>query len=134
MPDKEFLAELTADVVASYVKNNQVSVAQLPDLIKQVHQTFASLGQSQGDVEKQNLSPMVSIEDSVSDEHLVCLEDGLEFRSLKRHLKASHGMTPEQYREKWDLPANYPMVAQNYSLKRSKLAKQSGLGRVESTD
>lgn len=134
MPDKEFLAELTADVVASYVKNNQVPVAQLPDLIKQVHQTFASLQHSQAGVEQLNLSPMVAIEDSVSDEHLVCLEDGLEFRSLKRHLKASHGMTPEQYREKWNLPANYPMVAQNYSLKRSKLAKQSGLGRVESAD
>lgn len=131
MAKQKNLQKLTAQIIAAYVQNHQVSPAQLPELIKQVHQTFAGLQDQETVTSNANHPPAVSIQDSVSDNYMTCLEDGLKFRSLKRHLKASHGLTPEQYREKWQLPASYPMVAPNYSLTRSRLARKSGLGRPE---
>ncbi len=131
MAKRQNIEKLTANVVASYVQNHQVAVDRLPDLIKQVHQTFLSLNQIQLSNESLDQVPAVSIEESMSDSHMICLEDGMQFRSLKRHLKASHNLSPEQYREKWNLAADYPMVAPNYSLTRSRLAKNSGLGRTD---
>ena len=96
-----------------------------------MHQTFSNLHSHNNVPDDFDRSPAVSIEDSVSDDFMTCLEDGLQFRSLKRHLKASHNLTPEQYREKWQLSADYPMVAPNYSLTRSRLARKSGLGRAD---
>ncbi len=131
MAKRQNIEKLTANVVASYVQNHQVAVDRLPDLIKQVHQAFTSLNDAQLSNENLDQLPAVSIEESMSDSHMVCLEDGMQFSSLKRHLKASHNLSPEQYREKWNLPADYPMVAPNYSLTRSRLAKNSGLGRTD---
>ena len=130
MENQDLLAEITADVVASYVRKNKVSISELPELIVSVHSAFARLnGDNLLQVET-NQVPAVAIGNSVSENYLTCLEDGLEFKSLKRHLRSHHNMSPEQYRDKWGLPADYPMVAPNYSLKRSKLAKESGLGRA----
>ena len=130
MVKQKNLEKFTAQIVSSYVQNHQVEVTQLPDLITQVHHTLSNLQDHKKLPENVNHSPAVSIEDSESDDFMTCLEDGRQFRSLKRHLKASHNLTPEQYREKWQLPADYPMVAPNYSLKRSRLARKSGLGRA----
>jgi len=125
------IEKLTAQIVSSYVQNHQVAATQLPDLIKQVHQSLSSLRDHKNEPDDFDRTPAVSIEDSISDRFMTCLEDGLQFRSLKRHLKASHNLTPEQYRDKWQLPADYPMVAPNYSLTRSRLARKSGLGRAD---
>lgn len=120
---------LTADVVAAYVSNNPVPAAELPALISQV---FASLkGVTGGEkVEApEPLKPAVPIKKSVTPEYIVCLEDGKKFKSLKRHLNVHYGLTPDEYRAKWGLKADYPMVAPNYAAQRSSLAKASGLGR-----
>lgn len=130
MEDKNLLAELTADIVSSYVEKNKVPVGELPDLIISIHNTFANLSGQEVFNPAVTQSPAVPVNRSVSENHLVCLEDGMEFKSLKRHLKSHHNLSPEQYREKWGLPADYPMVAPSYSLKRSKLAKENGLGRA----
>ena len=131
MEDKNLLAEITADVVSSYVAKNEVALIDLPDLIMSVHKIFAQLG-SVTEVEEAvvDQTPAVPINASISENHLVCLEDGLQFKSLKRHLRSHHGLSADQYREKWGLPADYPMVAPSYSQKRSKLAKENGLGRA----
>ncbi len=132
MEDKNILAEITADVVSAYVTRNKVPASELPGLISSVHQTFARLvGQEVGNPQISQL-PAVPVGRSVTDDFLVCLEDGMEFKSLKRHLKSHHNLSPEQYREKWSLPVDYPMVAPSYSLKRSKLAREIGLGRTVS--
>ena len=132
MKDKNFYAEITANVISSYVTKNKVALVDLPDLIMNVHKTFTQLG---GAVEVGEVitdqTPAVPIDASISENHLVCLEDGLQFKSLKRHLRSHHGLTADQYREKWGLPADYPMVAPSYSQKRSKLAKENGLGRAD---
>jgi len=132
MEDKNLLAEITADVVSSYVTKNEVSLSELPDLIASVHAIFARLGSIGENAIQANAdqSPAVPISESISENHLVCLEDGLEFKSLKRHLRSHHGLSADQYREKWGLDADYPMVAPSYSKKRSKLAKENGLGRA----
>jgi len=121
--------ELTADIVSAYVSNNTVSAAEIPALINQVHGALlrVSTGQSEGPSEP--LKPAVPVKRSISAEHLVCLEDGKKFKSLKRHLRTQYNMTPEQYREKWGLPPDYPMVAPNYAAARSQLAKEMGLGQ-----
>ena len=131
MEDKNLLAEITADVVSSYVAKNEVALIDLPDLIMSVHKIFAQLG-GVTEVEETvvDQTPAVPISASISENHLVCLEDGLQFKSLKRHLRSHHGLSADQYREKWGLPADYPMVAPSYSQKRSKLAKENGLGRA----
>jgi len=134
MEDKRLLAEITADVVASYVAKNEVSLSELPELIASVHNAFASLAGDEGPQALVDQAPAVPIKQSISENHLVCLEDGLEFKSLKRHLRSHHNLSAEQYRERWGLPADYPMVAPSYSRKRSKLAKENGLGRAGPED
>jgi predicted transcriptional regulator len=121
--------ELTADVISAYVSNNPVPVTELPSLIAQVHQSLAGLSATSATKPVEKHAPAVPIKKSVTLEYIVCLEDGKKFKSLKRHLKTKFGITPEEYREKWNLPADYPMVAPAYSAQRSELAKKLGLGR-----
>ena len=121
------LLTLTTNVVAAHVSNNSVAVADLPRLIREVHDTLASVSGA-GGREPERLTPAVAIKKSVTPDFIVCLEDGKKLKMLKRHLKTAYGMTPEQYRERWGLPADYPMVAPNYAKQRSRLAKQIGLG------
>jgi len=125
----DFLA-LAGDVVAAYVSNNTVARADLPGLIESVYGTLK--GHASGIVvpEKVELVPAVSIKKSITPDFIICLEDGKKFKSLKRHLRTSYDMTPEDYRTKWSLPADYPMVAPNYAASRSELAKKMGLGQV----
>ena len=123
------LVELTVDIVSAYVSNNAVVSADLPDLIDQ---TFIALQQAaaKGSQPIQDeLNPAVSVKKSVTPDHIICLEDGKKFKSLKRHLRTSYNLTPEEYREKWGLPYDYPMVAPNYAAQRSAMAKKIGLGR-----
>lgn len=117
----------TVDIVSAYVGNNPVQASDLPDLMKTVHTTLMGLS---GAVEQDGLKePAVPIRKSITDDHLICLEDGKKFKSLKRHLRSKYDMTPEEYREKWGLPYDYPMVAPSYARKRSALAKEMGLGK-----
>lgn len=128
---KSFI-ELTASIVSAYVGNNPVPASELPALINQVHGALARVAGGGGvpaAAEQAPAKPAVSVKKSMTAEYLVCLEDGKRFKSLKRHLRTQYGMTPEQYREKWGLPADYPMVAPNYAVARSQLAKQMGLGQ-----
>jgi len=127
--NKEMLIELTADVVAAYVSNNPVPAGELPNLISDVHAALGKVGMM-GDVPTADKpKPAVNPKRSVTDDYIICLEDGKKFKSLKRHLMTHYGLTPEQYREKWGLDSNYPMVAPNYAAARSRLAKKMGLGR-----
>ena len=121
------LLKLTADIVAAHVSNNKLSAAELPHLIAQVHASLSDTGGMASAAPRP--SPAVPIKKSVMPDHIVCLEDGKKLKMLKRHLKTSYDMTPEQYRERWGLPADYPMVAPNYAKKRSQLAKKIGLGK-----
>jgi len=130
----EMLIELTADVVSAYVSNNSVPASELPALIAEVHAALGRVGtlpEPQVAVDKQK--PAVNPKRSVHDEFIICLEDGKKFKSLKRHIMTHYNLTPEQYREKWGLEANYPMVAPNYAAARSQLAKKMGLGRKRKT-
>jgi predicted transcriptional regulator len=128
---KSAFIELTADVVSAYVANNPVPANELPALIQQIHQTLASLGSNGSSTEPagEKQTPAVPIKKSVTPDYIISLEDGRRFKSLKRYLRTSHGMTPNDYRIKWNLPADYPMVAPNYAAQRSALAKTMGLGR-----
>ncbi len=126
------LAELTSEIVASYVAKNSVRPGDLPALIISIYQTLGSLGQTGSPAATVELKPAVPIKKSVTDDFIISLEDGRKFKSLKRHLTAEYGMTPSQYREKWGLPADYPMVAPAYAKQRSALAKSLGLGRKSS--
>lgn len=121
--------ELTADIVSAYVSNNTVPATDIPALINQVHSALLRVTSGQTEGTSEPLKPAISVKKSITPEHIVCLEDGKKFKSLKRHLRTQYNMTPEQYREKWDLPADYPMVAPNYAAARSQLAKQMGLGQ-----
>jgi predicted transcriptional regulator len=121
------LLSLTTNIVAAHVSNNSVTVDDLPGLIREVYTTLASVGGSE-QKEPERLTPAVSIKKSVTPDFLVCLEDGKKLKMLKRHLKTAYNMSPEDYREKWGLAADYPMVAPNYAKQRSRLAKQIGLG------
>ena len=128
--DTQNLVELTADIVAAYVSNHVVQTADLPALITEVHSALSNTSKPSGAAaaaEKQK--PAVSVRKSISGDHLVCLECGGTFKSLKRHLMTHHDLTPDAYREKWDLPADYPMVAPSYAEARSRLAKEMGLGQ-----
>ena len=122
------LVELTADVVAAYVSNNSVQTSDLPNLIAEVHSALGSTTINEESRSDTQQKPAVPIKKSVQHEYIICLEDGLKFKSLKRHLMTYHGLTPEAYRAKWNLPASYPMVAPAYAEKRSKLAKDMKLG------
>ena len=121
--------ELTADIVSAYVSNNTVAASEIPDLIDQVHRALLRVCGGATELPAEAVKPAVSVKRSVTPEYIVCLEDGKKFKSLKRHLRTQYDMTPEQYREKWNLPPEYPMVAPNYAAARSQLAKQMGLGQ-----
>ncbi|MCX8133241.1 MAG: MucR family transcriptional regulator [Roseococcus sp.] len=122
------LLGLTAEIVAAHVSNNPVSITDLPALITEVHRTLAALGTATAPPEPEKKAPAVPIKKSITPDYLICLEDGKKLKMLKRHLQTAYGLSPEQYREKWGLPADYPMVAPNYAKQRSSLAKQIGLG------
>jgi predicted transcriptional regulator len=121
------LPSLTTQIVAAYVANNSVSVNDLPALIRQVHAALANVGGTT-EVEPERPQPAVPVKKSVMPDFIICLEDGKKLKMLKRHLKTAFDMTPEEYRERWDLPPDYPMVAPNYANQRSRLAKEIGLG------
>jgi predicted transcriptional regulator len=127
--DNTAIVELAADIVSAYVSNNSVTVADLADLIASVHASLVKLGGEPEAPPAAPLVPAVPIRKSVTAEAIVCLEDGKAFKSLKRHLSSKFGLTPEQYRTKWGLPDDYPMVAPAYAERRSALAKSIGLGR-----
>jgi predicted transcriptional regulator len=120
---------LTAKIVAAYVSNNTVASADIPALINQVHTALLRVTSGEAQSPSEPLKPAVPIKRSINPDFIVCLDDGKKFKSLKRHLRTQYNMTPEQYREKWSLPADYPMVAPNYAAARSQLAKQMGLGQ-----
>jgi predicted transcriptional regulator len=123
------LLRLVSDIVAAYVSNNPVPTGELPAMIKSVHATLGSLtGGTAGEVVTSQ-KPSVPIKKSVTPEYLVCLEDGKKLKMLKRYLRSRYGLSPDQYRAKWGLPADYPMVASNYAAQRSEFAKKIGLGR-----
>jgi predicted transcriptional regulator len=121
--------QLTAEIVSAYVSNNSVPSGDLSTLINQVHSALTRVSSGQVDTSAEPLKPAISVKKSITPDHIVCLEDGKKFKSLKRHLRTQYSMTPEQYREKWALPPDYPMVAPNYAAARSQLAKQMGLGQ-----
>jgi predicted transcriptional regulator len=124
------LRRLTVEVVAAYVSRNPLAPKDIAEVVRTVYQTLKGLGEKPVIVAKQAVEPAVSVRRSVTRSHIVCLEDGRKFRALRRHLRASHGMTPEQYRAKWGLGSDYPMVAPGYAAVRSELAKKIGLGRL----
>lgn len=124
--------ELAADIVSAYVSNNSVPSAELPTLISDIHNALTRISGSSVEVLPEAPKPIVSVKRSITPDYLVCLEDGKKFKSLKRHLRTQYNMTPEQYREKWGLAADYPMVAPNYARARSQLAKDMGLGQQRS--
>jgi predicted transcriptional regulator len=123
------LIALTASIVSSYVSNNPVPSADLPALIGQVHSALMRVTSGYGEIPSEPPRPAVAVKKSVTADFIVCLEDGKKSKSLKRHLRTQYNMTPEQYREKWGLTSEYPMVAPNYAAARSQLAKQMGLGQ-----
>lgn len=125
------LVEVTADIVAAYVSNNSLQHKDLGELIAGVHAALVGIASGAAPAtapEQVPLVPAVPVKKSVTSEYIVCLEDGKQFKSLKRHLNAAYGMTPEEYRKRWNLPSDYPMTAPGYSERRSALAKQMGLG------
>jgi len=125
---REMLITLTSDIVAAHVSNNSVAVGDLPTLITNVYSALAGLEKAEPAAEPAP-EPAVSIRASVKNDHIVCLEDGKKLKMLKRHLMSTYGMTPADYRAKWNLPRDYPMVAPNYAATRSQLAKKIGLGK-----
>lgn len=132
--DRIETVELTADIVSAYLSNNHVAVTDLPALIASIHSSLHSLGEpaAASVPDYVALVPAVPIKKSITPEYIICLEDGKQFKSMKRHLATKFGMTPDDYRRKWNLPSDYPMVAQAYAAKRSELALSLGLGRKKS--
>ena len=124
---EDTLITLTTDIVAAHVTNNEVAITELPNLIRTVHDALATLGTAPA-APATRAEPAVSVRSSIKPDYLVCLEDGKKLKMLKRHLMTHYQMTPEQYRAKWNLPADYPVVAPNYAETRRNLAKQIGLG------
>ncbi|MEO5806006.1 MucR family transcriptional regulator [Devosia sp.] len=123
------LIELSADIVSAYVSHNALNPNDLPKLITEIHSALRALQNNEVPVAVEDLKPAVPVRKSVAADYIICLEDGKKFKSLKRHLRTHYNLSPEEYREKWGLPSDYPMVAPNYSATRSKLAKDNGLGR-----
>src|SRR3954469_5919284 len=130
---KNFI-DLTTTIVSAYVSNNPMPAAELPALISQIHAALLRVSSGRAELPLEPAKPAVPVKKSMTADYLICLEDGKRFKSLKRHLRTQYGMTPEQYRDKWNLPPDYPMVAPNYAVTRSQLAKKMGLGqpRLES--
>ena len=121
--------ELTAGIVSAYVRHNPVPAADIPALINQVHMALSSVSSGRKLPQPEPPKPVVSVKKSVTPDYIVCLEDGKRFKSLKRHLRTQYNLSPDQYRDKWGLPRDYPMVAPNYAATRSRLAMQIGLGQ-----
>ena len=126
-PKTELIA-LTAEIISAYVSNNPTSRDDLPVLIVEVHEALSKASNRLAAPEREELRPAVALKKSVTPDYIICLEDGKKFKSLKRHLRTHYNLSPEEYREKWNLPHDYPMVAPNYAAARSNLAKQMGLG------
>ena len=126
------LVELSTEIVCAYVSHNAISPSDLPKVIADVHTALKGLRGAEAAPAAEELRPAVPVRKSVAPDFIICLEDGKKFKSLKRHLRTHYNLTPEEYREKWGLPADYPMVAPNYSETRSRLAKDNGLGRKAS--
>jgi predicted transcriptional regulator len=129
MDDKSEVIEMTADIVAAYVGANSVAAGDLPSLIQSVHRALSGVAAGADIAEAAPKEPAVPVKKSITPDYLVCLEDGRKFKSLKRHLRTKYNMSPEDYRSKWGLAKDYPMVAPNYAKARSELAKQMGLGQ-----
>jgi predicted transcriptional regulator len=125
---KSFI-DLTANIVSAYVSNNPTPASELPALINQIHAALLKVATGRAELPLEPAKPAVPVKKSMTADYLICLEDGKRFKSLKRHLRTQYSMTPEQYRDKWNLPADYPMVAPNYAVARSQLAKKMGLGQ-----
>jgi predicted transcriptional regulator len=132
-PDAPDYVSLAADVVSAYVSNNPVATSDLPKLLADVHSALAGLSGQTVAPPAEPQAPAVSVKKSLTPDYIICLEDGKKFKSLKRHLRTQYDLTPEQYREKWNLPSDYPMVAPNYAAARSELAKKMGLGQQRSS-
>ena len=128
VPQGDVLSMAT-EIVAAYVSNNPIAATQIPDVINTVFASLQSLNGQPAEAPSEPPKPAVSIRRSITPEYIICLEDGKKLKMLKRHLRAAYGMTPEEYRAKWGLAADYPMVAPNYALQRSAFAKKIGLGR-----
>lgn len=122
------ILELTSEIVAAHVSNNTVTADELPALIEQVYSTLSNVGHGAEMTDDDQPIPAVPIKKSITPDYIICLEDGKKLKMLKRHLKTAYDMTPEEYKERWGLPSDYPMVAPNYAKQRSKLAKKIGLG------
>ncbi len=125
---KSFI-DLTANIVSAYLSNNPTPAAEIPNLISQVHAALLRVSNGRAETPPEPAKPAVAVKKSIHPDYLVCLEDGKRFKSLRRHLRTQYNMTPEQYRDKWGLPPDYPMVAPNYAVARSQLAKKMGLGQ-----
>ena len=123
------LTDKVVDIVTAFVAHNSVPAADLPALIASVHTTLTNLGSGEAAKTSEPQAPAVSVKKSVASDYIICLEDGRKFKSLKRHLRTKYNMSPEEYRAKWNLPKNYPMVAPSYAAARSDFAKQMGLGQ-----
>jgi predicted transcriptional regulator len=129
MDDQSELIEMTTDIVSAYIGNNAIAAADLPSLIQSVHRALAEISSGEVTTSSEPQEPAVSVKKSITPDFLICLEDGRKFKSLKRHLRTKYDMSPDEYRAKWGLPRDYPMVAPNYAKARSELAKQMGLGQ-----
>ena len=125
---KNFI-DLTANIVSAYVSNNPTPASDIPALIGQIHAALLRVSTGRAELPLEPAKPAVPVKKSMTADYLICLEDGKRFKSLKRHLRSQYNMTPEQYRDKWGLPPDYPMVAPNYAVARSQLAKKMGLGQ-----
>ncbi len=129
MENKTDTLDMTVEIVSAFVGNNSVPASELPGLIQSIHQALNGIASGEETKVEAPKEPAVSVKKSISNDYIVCLEDGRKFKSLKRHLRTKYGMSPEDYRAKWNLPKDYPMVAPNYAKARSDLAKQMGLGQ-----
>jgi predicted transcriptional regulator len=127
--DQNAVLRMAVDIVSAYVGNNTVAPDQVPNVISSVFTSLSSLDGSEGNRNTEPLKPAISIKRSINPDYIVCLEDGKKLKMLKRHLRAAYNMTPDEYRKKWNLPTDYPMVAPNYASQRSEFAKKIGLGR-----
>jgi predicted transcriptional regulator len=128
-PEKADVLKMALEIVAAYLSNNNVQAGDVPEVINSVYRSLANLDGRAVDGFGDALKPAISVRKSVTPEYIVCLEDGKKLKMLKRHLRAAYNMSPEEYRAKWGLPADYPMVAPNYAALRSDFAKKIGLGR-----
>lgn len=127
--DSTELLRMTTEVVSAYLMNNTVAAAQIPEVINTVYESLTRLNTETVEPESEPIKPAVPVRRSVTPEYIICLEDGKRLKMLKRHLRTTYNMTPEEYRAKWGLPADYPMVAPNYAAQRSEFAKKIGLGK-----